>query len=114
MNKIVQIDNVSFHYHQHQQEPLLAVDEVSMSLERGKHTAVLGRNGSGKSTLARLINALEQPDHGTILVAGLNTSDDKSIWEIRSTCGMFFRTRIIRSLGQLLRKMLRLDLKILV
>ncbi|MDN5313790.1 MAG: energy-coupling factor transport system ATP-binding protein [Clostridiales bacterium] len=91
MNKIVQIDNVTFHYHQHQQEPFLAVDEVSMSLERGKHTAVLGRNGSGKSTLARLVNALEQPDHGTILVAGLNTSDDKSIWEIRSTCGMVFQ-----------------------
>ncbi|NLW10963.1 MAG: energy-coupling factor transporter ATPase [Clostridiaceae bacterium] len=91
MSRIVEIDNVTFHYRQHQQEPLLAVDRVSLQLEAGRHTAVLGRNGSGKSTLARLINALERPDNGTIVVAGMKTSDDSSVWDIRSTCGMVFQ-----------------------
>lgn len=91
MSRIVEIDNVTFHYRQHQQAPLLAVDNVSLQLESGRHTAVLGRNGSGKSTLARLINALERPDSGTIVVAGMKTSDDSVVWEIRSTCGMVFQ-----------------------
>lgn len=91
MSRIVEIENVTFHYRQNQQEPLLAVDDVSLELEYGHHTAVLGRNGSGKSTLARLINALERPDSGTIVVAGMKTSEDSTVWNIRSTCGMVFQ-----------------------
>jgi energy-coupling factor transport system ATP-binding protein len=91
MDQFIEINDVSFSYRQSDREPLLAVKHVSLSVPRGSHTAVLGRNGSGKSTLARLINALEQPAEGTILVSGMPTSSDSKIWEIRRLCGMVFQ-----------------------
>jgi energy-coupling factor transport system ATP-binding protein len=86
-----QIDNVSFHYQQHGQDPLRALAHISLDIHRGGHTAILGRNGSGKSTLARLINALEVPSEGTIVVSGFNTRAGESIWEVRRLCGMVFQ-----------------------
>lgn len=91
MNNLVDIQTVSFEYRQHQQDPLLAVDEVSLSIAEGSHTAVLGRNGSGKSTLARLINALERPDSGVVMVQGMSTDNDEMVWQIRRLCGMVFQ-----------------------
>ncbi|NCC75438.1 MAG: energy-coupling factor transporter ATPase, partial [Clostridia bacterium] len=85
------IENVSFSYLQHGHEPIQALSHVSLDLKKGSHTAILGRNGSGKSTLARLINALELPSEGTIIVSGLDTRDDLSIWEVRRQCGMVFQ-----------------------
>ena len=87
----VSIDNVSFHYHQHGHDPLRALAHVTLDIRHGSHTAILGRNGSGKSTLARLINALELPSEGTIVVSGHNTKDALSIWEVRRQCGMVFQ-----------------------
>lgn len=91
MNNLVDIQNVSFEYRQHQQDPLLAVDNVTLSIPDGSHTAILGRNGSGKSTLARLVNALEKPDQGTVIVQGMNTGEDEMVWQIRRICGMVFQ-----------------------
>ncbi|MGO2655350.1 MAG: ATP-binding cassette domain-containing protein [Pseudoclavibacter sp.] len=45
-------------------EPILAVDDVSVEVEEGSVTAVIGYSGAGKSTLARLINALEPATSG--------------------------------------------------
>jgi len=87
----IDISNVSYSYKQSGREPLLAVNHVSLAIRQGSHTAILGRNGSGKSTLARLINALEQPSEGTLLVSGMRTSDESKIWEIRRLCGMVFQ-----------------------
>jgi energy-coupling factor transport system ATP-binding protein len=91
MNNLIEISNVSFEYRQHQQDPLLAVDNVTLSIPDGSHTAILGRNGSGKSTLARLVNALEKPDQGMVIVQGMNTDNDEAIWQIRRICGMVFQ-----------------------
>ncbi|MDD2457215.1 MAG: energy-coupling factor transporter ATPase [Eubacteriales bacterium] len=85
------IDNVSFLYQQHGHDPIQALSHVTLDLKKGSHTAILGRNGSGKSTLARLINALELPSEGTIIVAGYDTQDDQNIWEVRRQCGMVFQ-----------------------
>lgn len=91
MSNFVEINNVSYSYLQHGKDPLLAVEHVSLSIPRGSHTAVLGRNGSGKSTLARLINALEQPTEGTVIVSGMAADSDEMIWKIRRLCGMVFQ-----------------------
>ena len=91
MNPFIKLDSVSFTYHQEDDQPLKAVDNVSLSIQKGQHIAVLGRNGSGKSTLARLINALEQPDEGSVQVDGLLTNLEDNIWEIRRRCGMVFQ-----------------------
>ncbi|MDD2534023.1 MAG: energy-coupling factor transporter ATPase [Eubacteriales bacterium] len=85
------VDHVSFHYIQHGQEPLRALNHVSLDIQQGSHVAILGRNGSGKSTLARLINALELPSEGHIVVAGYDTQDHLNIWEVRRRCGMVFQ-----------------------
>ncbi|MGO4104103.1 dipeptide ABC transporter ATP-binding protein [Leifsonia sp. YAF41] len=53
-------------------EPLIAVNNVSLSVPRGDALAVVGESGSGKSTLARMIVGLEQADEGDILVAGVS------------------------------------------
>lgn len=91
MEKFISINEASYLYQQSGRQPLLAVDHVSLQIATGSHTAILGRNGSGKSTLARLINALEVPTEGTILVSGLMTTVEEQVWEIRRLCGMVFQ-----------------------
>ena len=90
MNTYIDLKEVSYTY-RHEEQQLLAVDHVSLSIGKGSHIAVLGRNGSGKSTLARLINALEQPGEGVVLVSGMKTDQEEHIWEIRRLCGMVFQ-----------------------
>ena len=46
--------------------PLRAVDEVSISLERGDHLAIIGESGCGKTTLAKMMMGIIKPDTGTI------------------------------------------------
>jgi ribose transport system ATP-binding protein len=46
----------------------LAVDRVSLTVERGQILALLGENGAGKSTLIKLLAGIYQPDHGSILL----------------------------------------------
>ncbi|MCR4689687.1 MAG: ATP-binding cassette domain-containing protein [Saccharofermentans sp.] len=86
------IDNVSFAYGSGDiSETSLALDGVSYSIPRGSYTAVLGANGSGKSTLARLIDVLEIPDNGRIVVFGSDTKDDSLFWDIRRSCALVFQ-----------------------
>lgn len=91
MHTFIEVDQVRYTYRSDMALALPAVDDVSLSISRGRHVAILGRNGSGKSTLARLINALEQPDEGSVWVAGQCTNDEASIWPIRKLCGMVFQ-----------------------
>ncbi|MDD6796620.1 MAG: energy-coupling factor transporter ATPase [Clostridiaceae bacterium] len=68
-----------------------AVKGVNLEVKRGEFLVVLGHNGSGKSTIAKHINALLVPTEGTVLVDGLDTSDEENVWKIRSTAGMVFQ-----------------------
>ena len=52
----------------------VAVDDVSLEVESGSLTALLGPSGSGKSTLLRIIAVLETPDDGQILLSGTDTT----------------------------------------
>lgn len=51
---------------------LKAVDNLSLYLNKGTFTALLGPNGAGKTTLVEMIEGLQQPDSGSISIAGLN------------------------------------------
>jgi len=51
-------------------ETLVAVDDVSLSIQRGETLGVVGESGSGKSTLGRLLLQLERPTSGDILFDG--------------------------------------------
>ncbi len=68
-----------------------ALDGVDFSVEEGEFVAVLGHNGSGKSTLARLANGLLEPTKGRIIAMGLDTSDKKSLFDIRRQVGIVFQ-----------------------
>jgi putative ABC transport system ATP-binding protein len=53
-------------------EPVHAVDGISLDLDRGSFTAVMGPSGSGKSTLMNLLGCLDTPDEGTVEIDGQN------------------------------------------
>ncbi|MGG5173611.1 methionine ABC transporter ATP-binding protein [Pseudarthrobacter sp. J1763] len=70
-----------------------AVDSVTLDIEEGSITGVIGYSGAGKSTLVRLINALELPTSGSVVVDGkdLTTLNQKQLRELRSQIGMIFQ-----------------------
>ena len=89
---IIEFEGVSFTYGAMQgQRPVQAVSDLSFSIEKGSHVALIGRNGSGKSTIARLMNGLLLPDQGRVTVGGLATEDASTIYEVRRQCGMVFQ-----------------------
>lgn len=92
MENIIKIDNLYFQYpHGEDEEPKLAIKGVSLEIEEGSFTAIIGQNGSGKSTLAKNLNGLLLPSHGAIYVSGMDTRDEDKIWDIRQTAGMVFQ-----------------------
>ena len=88
MSQIIEISHVKYAY---EEGGPLAVDDVTLSVEEGEFTAILGQNGSGKSTLAKLLNGLYLPDEGTVQVLGMDTKDEDRIWQIRQAAGMVFQ-----------------------
>lgn len=68
-----------------------ALSDINIQIEDGSFVCVLGHNGSGKSTFAKLINGLNLPTEGTMLVGGRDTAKEEEIWEIRKNTGMVFQ-----------------------
>ena len=68
-----------------------ALDGVDLNIEDGEFFCILGGNGSGKSTFAKHLNALLQPDAGTVHINGMDASDPELVYDIRSTAGMVFQ-----------------------
>lgn len=77
-----------------------AVDEVDLDVKQGDFVAILGHNGSGKSTLAKHINAILYPTEGTVWVDGMDTQDEKRLWDIRQEAGMVFQNPDNQIIGQ--------------
>ena len=69
-----------------------ALDDISVSLRRGEHVAVMGPNGSGKTTLARCLNGLLIPQQGTVEVEGMLTARTDQLYPLRATVGMVFQS----------------------
>lgn len=65
---------------------VMALDSVSLSIERGSFVAVVGRSGSGKSTLLNLLGCLDQPTSGRILLDGTDAAalDDRAASRLRN------------------------------
>lgn len=68
-----------------------ALDGVDLNIEDGEFFCILGGNGSGKSTFAKHLNALLQPDAGTVRINGMDAFDPEMVYDIRSTAGMVFQ-----------------------
>ena len=68
-----------------------ALDGIDLSIKDGEFFCILGGNGSGKSTFAKHLNALLQPDAGTVRINGMDASEPELVYAIRSTAGMVFQ-----------------------
>ena len=92
--RIIEIKNVSFSYVNEVAEPPVktqVISNLSLDINRGEFVAVLGHNGSGKSTLAKMINGINLPENGDVVVDGMNTKDESRLLDIRQTVGMVFQ-----------------------
>jgi len=73
--------------------PLEVLKGVSLTVEKGEVTALIGRSGSGKSTLLRCVNGLEPIQSGTITIAGHTVSTDKAaLRQLRKDVGIVFQS----------------------
>ncbi|QIK52090.1 energy-coupling factor ABC transporter ATP-binding protein [Jeotgalibaca porci] len=88
MEEIVQLNNISFSYSEEDLRP--ALNNVSLSINRGEWIAVIGPNGSGKSTLAKTINGLIEADAGEVIIGGTKLTEE-SVWDVRRKVGMVFQ-----------------------
>ncbi|MBS6078587.1 MAG: energy-coupling factor transporter ATPase [Collinsella sp.] len=84
---MIECRGVSFSY----DGAVSALDGVDLNIEDGEFFCILGDNGSGKSTFAKHLNALLQPDAGTVRINGMDASDPELVYDIRSTAGMVFQ-----------------------
>lgn len=90
MDNMIEVKNVTFSYSDEEGAPK-TLENFSLNIERGSFTVILGHNGSGKSTLAKLMNGLNKPLSGEVLVDGLSTLDEEKEMEIHRRVGMVFQ-----------------------
>ena len=93
MSTMLQTENLTYSYpaSEENEQPTLALDGVTLAIERGSFTVILGHNGSGKSTLAKTFNAVLLPSGGRVYVDGMDTTDETLLLEIRRRVGMVFQ-----------------------
>ncbi len=88
---VFEVRDVTYRY-----DAVVALENISLSIARGKRIALLGANGSGKSTLLRLLDALHFPDSGAIAFDGQPLEpevfdDDAFAFDFRSRVGLVFQ-----------------------
>ena len=89
---LIEFHNVSFAYGTEEGgETVDVLENLNLNIEKGSFVAVLGYNGSGKSTIAKLTNGILFPQSGKVLVDGMETKPDDSIYDIRKKVGMVFQ-----------------------
>lgn len=90
MNSFIQVKNLIYKYKDYE-NPKKAVDDISLSIDKGKFIVVLGHNGSGKSTFAKHLNAIFLPTSGDVIIDDIDTKNEDRVFDIRQKCGMIFQ-----------------------
>ena len=88
------LDNVSYTYQEGTPFASAALSDVSLTIEDGSYTAIIGHTGSGKSTILQLLNGLLVPTEGSVRVFDTlitPTSVNKEIRQIRKQVGLVFQ-----------------------
>lgn len=86
MDKIIEIKHLCFEY----EENLKTIDDVSLSIDSGSYTVILGHNGSGKSTIAKLLIGLLEAKSGEIYVENMQLNEE-NLYKIRDKIGIVFQ-----------------------
>lgn len=78
---------------QTKQHTVIALDKVSLKIEKGDIFGIIGYSGAGKSTLLRMVNGLEKPNEGDVIVAGKLIKDltENELNQLRKKIGMVFQ-----------------------
>lgn len=90
----VALENVNFIYQEGTPLASAALSDVSLTIEDGSYTALIGHTGSGKSTILQLLNGLLVPSQGSVRVFDTlitSTSKNKDIRQIRKQVGLVFQ-----------------------
>lgn len=90
----ITLENVSFTYQEGTPLSSSALTDVSLTIEDGSYTALIGHTGSGKSTILQLLNGLLLPSKGSVRVFDTvitPTSTNKEIRQIRKQVGLVFQ-----------------------
>ncbi|HGL0186357.1 TPA: energy-coupling factor transporter ATPase [Streptococcus pneumoniae] len=90
----VALENVNFTYQEGTPLASAALSDVSLTIEDGSYTALIGHTGSGKSTILQLLNGLLVPSQGSVRVFDTlitSTSKNKDIRQIRKQVGLVFQ-----------------------
>jgi putative ABC transport system ATP-binding protein len=92
MSVLISVENVTKYYGT-RKNPIKAVGPVSLEIEKGSFTVILGRSGSGKSTLLNLMCGLDKVSSGELVVGEdrLNKSNSKKLAKYRSKIGIIFQ-----------------------
>ena len=85
MGSLIDLQNI-YKIYEMGDEEVRANDGISLSIERGEMTAIVGKSGSGKSTLMNIIGALDVPTSGTYHLEGENVGEmtDNQLADIRN------------------------------
>ncbi|MDG7564215.1 energy-coupling factor transporter ATPase [Streptococcus pneumoniae] len=90
----IALENVNFTYQEGTPLASAALSDVSLTIEDGSYTALIGHTGSGKSTILQLLNSLLVPSQGSVRVFDTlitSTSKNKDIRQIRKQVGLVFQ-----------------------
>lgn len=89
---MIEVKNLSYAYESENNSKVLAVNDVSFSVNNGEFLGILGKTGSGKSTLVQMLNGLIKPLSGEILLDGKNINKDfKNKTEVHLKVGLVFQ-----------------------
>lgn len=82
----IEIKNASFTY----PNGFVAVENISITIEDGERVAIVGQNGAGKTTMVKMMNGLNRPSRGDVIIDGANTRDKTTAF-IARTVGYVFQ-----------------------
>lgn len=88
----IKAENIIYVYGEGTPFKTIALDDVSIDIEKGDFVGIIGHTGSGKSTLIQLLNGLELPASGKVTVDDKHVGSDKSeLRKIRQSVGLVFQ-----------------------
>ena len=92
MGTAITVEHLKYTYPGVENEPGVPVfEDLSLSIQEGSFTAILGSNGCGKSTLAKHFNSILLPSGGKVYVYGMDTADEEKLIAVRRYVGMVFQ-----------------------